>query len=314
MTLGKTAGGLYWMFRYLERSENSTRLLDAGFRMSLTRFASAQNEWRSVLETTSATEAFSERHTEAELMKVVDFLLRDRSNPSSILSVMEAARENARMSRTALTREVWEAINEAWMQMKSLLLRPISEREVPKVLSAIRLQSSLVRGALHGTMLRNDVYNFSRIGTFIERADSTARILDVKYYLLLPSSSLVGSAMDTAQWEMILRSVSADRSYKWLNRADINPVGIADFLILDPRLPRSLAFCYAKIKDNLGYLAKDYGTRLQSYELALTRVAGFREKSIGEIFDSGLHEFIADFIRDNNALGQQIEKDYRFYK
>ena len=195
MTLGKTAGGLYWMFRYLERSENTTRLLDAGFRMSLTRSASAQNQWRSILETTSATEAFLERHTEAELIKVVDFLLRDRSNPSSILSVMEAARENARMSRTALTREVWEAINEAWIQMKSLLLRPISEREVPKVLSAIRQQSSLVRGALHGTMLRNDVYNFSRIGTFIERADSTARTLDVKYYLLLPSSSLVGLAL-----------------------------------------------------------------------------------------------------------------------
>ena len=314
MTLGKTAGGLYWMFRYLERSGNITRLLDAGFRMSLTRSASAQNEWRSILETTSATQAFSEHHEEADLLKVVDFLLRDRSNPSSILSVMKAARENARMSRTALTREVWEAINEAWIQLKALLARPIRERDVPEVLSAIRQQGSLVRGALHGTMLRNDVYNFSRIGTFIERADSTARILDVKYYLLLPSISLVGSAMDTTQWEMILRSVSANRSYQWLNGADINPVGIADFLILDPRLPRSLAFCYAKINDNLGYLAKDYGSRYQSHELAHTYLTGLREQSINEIFDSGLHEFIAKFIRNNNALGQQIEEDYRFYK
>lgn len=314
MTLGKTAGGLYWMFRYLERSGNITRLLDAGFRMSLTRSASAQNEWRSILETTSATQVFSENHEEADLLKVVDFLLRDRSNPSSILSVMKAARENARMSRTALTREVWEAINEAWIKLKALLARPIRERDVPEVLSAIRQQGSLVRGALHGTMLRNDVYNFSRIGTFIERADSTARILDVKYYLLLPSISLVGSAMDTTQWEMILRSVSANRSYQWLNGADINPVGIADFLILDPRLPRSLAFCYAKINDNLGYLAKDYGSRHQSHELAHTYLTELREQSINEIFDSGLHEFIAKFIRNNNALGQQLEEDYRFYK
>ncbi len=314
MTLGKTAGGLYWMFRYLERSENTTRLLDAGFRMSLTRSTSTQNEWRSVLETTGATYAFSERHEEADLLKVVNFLLRDRNNQSSILSVMEAARENARMSRTALTREVWEAINEAWIQLRALLTRPIPERDVLEVLNAIRQQGSLVRGALHGTMLRNDIYNFSRIGTFIERADSTARILDVKYYLLLPSISLVGSAMDTTQWEMILRSVSANRSYKWLNGADINPVGIADFLILDPRLPRSLAFCYAKINDNLGYLAKDYGTHYQSHELADTYLTGLREKSIGEIFDAGLHEFIAEFICNNNALGQQIEEDYRFYK
>ena len=125
-----------------------------------------------------ATYAFSERHEEADLLKVVDFLLRDRSNQSSILSVMEAARENARMSRTAPTREVWEAINEAWIQLRALLTRPIPERDVLK-LNAIRQQGSLVRGALHGTMLRNDIYNFSRIGTFIERADSTARILDV---------------------------------------------------------------------------------------------------------------------------------------
>ena len=314
MTLGKTAGGLYWMFRYLERSGNTTRLLDAGFRMSLTRSASAQNEWRSGLETTSATQVFSEHYEEADLIKVIDFLLRDRRNPSSVLSVMKAARENARMSRTALTREVWEAINEAWIQLRALLARPIRERDVPEVLSAIRQQGSLVRGALHGTMLRNDVYNFSRIGTFIERADSTARILDVKYYLLLPSISLVGSAMDATQWEMILRSVSANRSYKWLNGADINPVGIADFLILDPRLPRSLAFCYAKINDNLKYLAKDYGSRCRSHELSDMYLTGLREHSISKIFDSGLHEFIADFIRNNNVLGQHIEEDYRFYK
>ena len=135
------------------------------------------------------------------------------------------------MSRTALTREVWEAINEAWIQLRAPDTADPRTR-CAEVLNAIRQQGSLVRGALHGTMLRNDIYNFSRIGTFIERADSTARILDVKYYLLLPSISLVGSAMDTTQWEMILRSVSANRSYKWLNGADINPVGIADFFNL----------------------------------------------------------------------------------
>jgi len=229
-----------------------------------------------------------------------------------VWSVIEGARNNARLVRTALTREVWEATNECWITLKDLLAHPISERDLPEVLGTIRQQSALVRGALHGTMLRNDIFDFARLGTYLERADNTARILDVKYYVLLPSASFVGSSLDNVQWESILRSVSAQRAFRWLNPGEINPMGIADFIILDRRLPRSLSFCYAKIVDNLSYLEADYGLRLDCHEMAAPILQRLKESSIASIFDEGLHEFITAFIRDNMALGAQIEQDYRF--
>lgn len=312
--LGKTAGGLFWMFRYLERSENTTRLLDAGFRIALTRANAAESEWMSVVATAGVRERFEEKHDAFDATNVIEYLLRDGSNPSSVLSVVEEARNNARLVRTALTREVWEATNECWMTLKNVLARPVRERELPAVLATIRQQSAVVRGALHGTMLRNDNYNFARIGTFVERADNTARILDVKYYLLLPSVSLVGSSMDNVQWETILRSVSANRAYRWLNGGDINPTDISRFLILDRQMPRSLVFCCAKINDNLGYLAENYETRHPCHDHAAEMLNRLRHGTIESIFDSGLHEFLGEFIRDNNALGGLIERDYRFYE
>ncbi|WP_421854034.1 alpha-E domain-containing protein [Oricola sp.] len=311
--LGKTAGGLFWMFRYLERSENTARLVDAGFHMALTRSSSSRDEWISVIQTAGARDAFMARHEEASAGAVVDFLLRDRANPSSVMSVVEEARNNARLVRTALTREVWEATNECWISLKEALARPLRERELPATLALIRQQSAFVRAALHGTMLRNDIYDFARLGTFLERADNTARILDVKYYVLLPSVMHVGSSLDNVQWETILRSVSAQRAFRWLNEGDVNPRAIAEFLILDRRLPRSLAFCATKIADNLGFLANNYGQRNACQDAADAIVARLRGNTVEAIFEYGLHEFIEDFIRDNNALARQIESDYRFY-
>ena len=149
---------------------------------------------------------------------------------------------------------------------------------------------------------------------FLERADNTARILDVKYYVLLPSISYVGSSLDNVQWETILRSVSAHHSYHWLSEGDINPRGIAEFLILDRRMPRSLAFCYTKIVDSLGYLASDYMERHPSHDEADMLRARLHEHNIDMIFERGLHEFIVTFIQANNQLAKQIELDYRFYE
>jgi uncharacterized alpha-E superfamily protein len=311
--LGKTAGGLFWMFRYLERSENTARLLEAGFRMALTRSQSASDEWKSVLLTAGVLPEYEKSHDTYEAASVIDFLLRDKDNPSAVMPMMDNARSNARLVRTALTREVWEATNDCWMTLKARLARPVRERELPDVLGTIRQQSALVRGALHGTMLRNDIYDFSRIGTFLERADNTARILDVKYYVLLPSVSHVGTSLDNVQWETILRSVSAQRSYRWLNGADINPRGIAEFLMLDNHMPRSLAFCYGQLASNLSFLADDYGERKPSQEMAEAMKMRLKTVSIEAIFSDGLHEFITDFITANNRLGAQIEQDYRFY-
>lgn len=310
--LGKTASGLFWMCRYLERAEATARLLDAGFRIALTRAGSSRSEWESVLTTAGQLKAFRARHGDPTSGKVMDFLLSDRDNPSSIISMAKAARDNARAVRIALTREVWEATNESWMTLDKLLSRNIPESDLPDTLTTIRQQNALVRGATNGTMLRNDGYNFVRLGTFIERADNTARILDVKYYLLLPSISQVGSTLDIKQWETILRSVSALRSYTWLHGATVNPRDIAQFLILHEQMPRSLAFCYNKICDNLSYLAKDYDSETEACEMADRIHRDYLGRSMEAIFEDGLHEFIGGFLDANGRLGTQIAKDYSF--
>ena len=310
--LGKTAAGLFWMFRYLERAEATARLLDAGFRIALTRAGSSRSEWESVLTTVGQIKAFKERHGEATSSKVMEFLLSDRDNPSSIICMVKAARDNARAVRIALTREVWEATNESWMTLDKLLVGKFPEADLPDVLTTIRQQNALVRGATTGTMLRNDGFNFVRLGTFIERADNTARILDVKYYLLLPSISQVGSQLDIKQWETILRSVSALRSYTWLHGATVNPRDIAQFMILHEQMPRSLGFCYNKICDNLGYLCKDYGQEAESMRMAERIRDDYLGRTMESIFDRGLHEFIGNFLNANGQLGARIAADYSF--
>jgi uncharacterized alpha-E superfamily protein len=226
---------------------------------------------------------------------------------------IETARNNARMVRTALTRETWESINEAWMSLKRMLAKPIDERDLPSVLDAIKRETALIRGSFYGTMLRNEIFDFSQLGTYVERADNTARILDVKYYVLLPSISWVGSTLDNYQWESILRSVSAHRSYRWVYEADYKPSNIADYLILNVRMPRSLTFCYRFLTEHLRFLGDDYGERHACHATAGKTQAMLTAGSIKDIFDAGLHEFLANFIRDNTRLGDEIAQDYRFY-
>lgn len=313
MLLGRTANGLYWMNRYIERAENMARLVDAGLRMALTRSHNAAEEWTSVVISAAAKKAFSDRHDEYSAATVSDFLLRDMSNPSSAMAAMETARMNARMVRTALTRETWESINEAWMAMKRMLAEPIDERDLPKALDTIKRETALIRGAFYGTMLRNEIFDFAQIGTYVERADNTARILDVKYYVLLPSISWVGSSLDNYQWESILRSVAAHRSYRWVYDGDYKPTNIADYLILNGRMPRSLTFCYRFIVEHLGFRANEYGLRLPCHETAEKTLAELKGGGIKEIFDTGLHEFLDAFIKSNSRFGDEIAADYRFY-
>lgn len=312
--LGKTAGGLYWMFRYLERSENITRMIEVGLRISLTRPDNAQDEWVSIIDSAGVRSLYEETHDQINAAGVIDFLLRDADNPSSVMSCIRSARMNARLVRTALTREVWEATNECWLRLKDLLAEPVPARELPSALGIIRQQSALVRAALHGTMLRNEIYNFSRIGTFIERADNTARILDVKYYVLLPTASHVGSSLDNVQWETILRSASGLRSYRMNYGPDITPRGVAEFLIFDRQMPRSLAFCYGKIGENLGYLEKERDERLPSNDVHDIFRRDFETQSVDTVFELGLHMFLRGFEAYNSTLGSQIEQDYRFHK
>ncbi len=311
--LGRTANGLYWMFRYIERAENIARLVDAGLRVSLTRSGSTDEDWDGVLQSAGVRDAFGEVHDTVTAANAIDYLLRDLANPSSVMSCIEYGRNNARMVRTALTRETWEATNECWIELKQLLGRKVKAADLPQVIDTIKRRAGLIRGAFHGSMLRNDQYNFSRIGTFIERADNTSRILDVKYYVLLPAVSQVGSSLDNFQWESILRSVSAHRSYGWVYDAELRPSNIADFLILNVRMPRSLAYCYEKIVSNLGYLEKEYGQHHTAHETAAAIKTMLTRGSITDVMDQGLHEFLEDFISRNNQLSAEISEGYRFY-
>ena len=311
--LGRTANGIYWMMRYLERAENTARLLDAGFRLALTKGQNvARDEWRSVLVTTGLDAEFARRRPEYTGAAVTNFILRDRDNPGSVLAMIEGARTNARTARTAITREVWEATNESWMVLCEALSRPVKAGSLGDVLAAIRRQATQVRGAMDGTMLRNENFNFARIGTFIERADNTARILDVKYHVLLPSVGWVGSALDNTQWETVLRSVAGERAYRWLNAGKMDARGIAEFLILDGRFPRSLAFCFAKLRSNMASLAREYGEETPAHELLRDASARLQTTTTAQIFEFGLHETIIAVIAGTRQIANAISADYRF--
>lgn len=312
--LGRTANGIFWMYRYLERAENTARLLAAGHRMTLTRGPDdASEEWRSVLTTLGLHEAYKQSHEDYTGAHVCDFVLRSRANSQSVLSMVERARSNARTCRSAITAEVWEAVNEGWMTLNEMLARPVRESNLGAVLATIRRESTLARGATYGSMLRNETYAFARAGTFLERADNTARILDVKYYLLLPSLSYVGTALDSSQWDNVLRSLSGERAYSWLNAGRMDARSIAEFLILDDRFPRSLAFCLIEMRDNLSQLARMHGGQVGVADEAMRQAdARLDGKTVEDIFDQGLHQFLTDFILASRGVANAIAEQYRF--
>ena len=309
--LGRTANGLFWMQRYIERAENMARLLDAGLRLSLTNLSAEPDEWQSVLVSAGVETGYLAKYQSFEPNQIVDYMLRDFDNPSSVLSSMGIARTNGRMVRTALTRETWEAINESWLILRQHLSKPVDD--LPAVLDLVKARTALIRGSFYGTMLRNPIFDFCNLGTFVERADNTARILDVKYWVLMPTHSSVGSSLDNYQWGSILRSVSALRSYAWEYDADLRAVDIIDFLLLNRRMPRSLAYSYRCINDSLDYLARAYGQERECHATARAISTRLEQHSVTEILETGLHQFLETLIVDNNRLSNEIARDFSFY-
>ena len=312
--LGRTANGLFWMYRYLERAENTSRLIETGQRIALTRSGVSDDEWRPVLQSAGVAPAYDAAHDGLTRDAAIDWMLRSSENGSSVMSTVSAARHNARQVRTALTEEVWEATNGAYMEVKSLLARKVTDRDLPEVLGKIRQRTALVRGATHGTMMRNDNYDFLRIGTFLERADNTARILDVKYYVLLPSVSAVGSSIDNVQWESILRSVSARGGFRMEYGIQGGPREIAHFLILDKRMPRSLAFCVGKLDNNLRYLTSAMPKACETQRKVTQLQQAYLSHDVDAIFDYGLHQYIQSVLGRLSDIARQIEIDFRFYE
>ncbi len=302
------------MFRYLERAENTARLLEAALRMALTRdLVTAEAEWRSVIATLGLQRAYEALHDGYDGVSVWNFVLRGPSNPGNVRAMFGAVRSNARMARINISGDVWEAVNENWMKLDALLARPIGQMAVGEVLTAIRRAGTQVHGAFDGSMLREEGYQFARAGTFIERADSTARILDMKYFLLLPSLSYVGSSLDTGQWEQVLRSVAGARVYSWLNAGQIEARGIVEFLVLDDRFPRSLAFCRNMLREKLSALARMHGEDGRATALMSDADARISHLNVDQIFEAGLHEFLVDFLARNAAIARAIADDYRFH-
>ena len=313
--LGRTAHGLFWMFRYLERAENTARLLEAGLRMALTRdLITAEEEWRSVIQASGHGTRYRQKHGTYTGIQVWNYILRDRDNPLSVLEMMRQVRTNARAVRNAISGELWRAVNESWMELDHALARPVTQGAVGDVIALVRRAGTLTHGAMVNSMLRDAGFNFAQAGTFVERADNTARILDMKYYLLLPSISYVGTTLDSGQWDQVLRSVSGDRAYRWLNAGQTDPRGIVEFLVLDQRFPRSLAYSHQLLREAIAGLVKFHGGEGEAKRLVRKSADTLGELTIEQIFDQGLHEFLVGFMRTNNEIARAISDDYRFLR
>lgn len=311
--LGRTANDLFWMSRYIERAENIARLLEVGYRIALLpRNGGQEAEWSSTLRSAGCDKGFLDKYGSYATSAVVHYMLFDPDNGSSVYACLATARRNARAQRTALTREMWESLNSAWIEFSAIAPKTLSSDKLPSLFDWIKERSALYRGALLNTILRNDTFYFNQLGTFLERADNTARILDVKYYVLLPHSELVGGDIDNAQWSAILRSVSAHRSYRWVYRDSYKPWRVADYLILNRQMPRSLRSCYEEVSPALRELSTYYGTTNGCQTLAQETLKLLTDGNMTTIFQSGLHEFLADFIARNNRLGSEISTAYHF--
>ena len=310
--LSRTSDNLYWLARYVERAEYLARILEATHRLAALPLAyvGESNEWASALSTAGCSSAFFAVHGEANERTVTDFLAFSTANPSSIRNCFEVARNNARAVRTALTTNMWEAINSTWLELRRFGNQPASREEYTRFLRWVQEASLRFDGSAYRTMLRNDAYWFSRIGIFIERADNTARILDVKYHLLLPAHEHVGGPLDYYQWSGILRTVSALTAYHWVYRESLKPWLIADLMILNDQMPRSLSSCYENLVQNLDRIASVYGRQGPAQRQARAIRTRLQNSRMDDVFQSGLHEFIGEFIADNNRLGAAITQQY----
>jgi uncharacterized alpha-E superfamily protein len=311
--LSRTADSLYWLARYVERAENTARTVLVGHWMaSMARsLGNPGNEWESTLIASGCEQGYRAKYAEVTPDAVVDYLVRDPENASSLYSCIETARRNARAVRTALTVDMWNALNETWLRMREKLVSGFTPDQASEVLEWVKQRSQLFNGAYANTMLRNDAYYFTRLGTFLERADNTARLLDVKYHVLLPESEGIGGALDYYQWQAILRSVSALRSYHWVYHDRLKPWLVADLLILRPEMPRSLVSCYEEIARTLDLLAASHaGKRGECHRLAGEVYARLRYGRIQAVFELGLHEFVTEFINRSLILGDEIASLY----
>ncbi len=312
--LCRTANELYWMARHIERAENTARLLDVTYRMSLLPYEAIEpglawaEPWAVPLITSGLATAFYERFPELSAERVLRYMILDSSNPSSIYCCLRAARESARSVRGAITSEMYEDLNSAWLEMRGYDYNRIQATGVSEFLDWVKMRSHLFRGVTFGTMLRDEAYHFIRLGTHIERADNTARILDVKYHTLLPSAADVGGAVDYYQWSALLRSVSGFESYRKIYSDVITPLRVAELLILRQDMPRSLHSCMNFIHETLETLCDDNTREVERASGELH--ARLHYGRTDDIIKFGLHEYLMEFVDRISALGAEINRAF----
>jgi len=308
--LSSTADHLYWMARSMERAENTARMLDVTYRMSLLKqvLIEPHHEWRAMLSISGLHKDFEARYDVPNAANVLHFMALDEKNPGSIYNSIYTARENARAIRGSITSEMWETLNSTWLSMSQIHGEGIDEDGVAKFFEWVKERSHLSRGIAHGTMLRDDTFRFIRLGSFLERADNTARILDVKYHILLPSLKDIGGAADYYQWSAVLRSVSAFESYRKVYRDQITPKRVGELLILRSDMARSLITCVNEVHRLLHEINGPRSAEVLARCDALH--ARLHGDTIDGIFEHGLHEYIAEFLDEIYELGDLINTSY----
>jgi uncharacterized alpha-E superfamily protein len=252
-----------------------------------------------------------QQQASGRLATLIDFLVLDEANPSSIVSSIGAARRNAREERNNITVDVWESLNGLWLELNERLRVDRAMLDRGALIESVKKQAVMIFGAAQVTLLRDEAYNFLQLGAFLERADNTARILDVKYHVLLPRDEGVGGAVDYYQWTTVLRAVSAVRAYHWVYRTEVVPWHVAELLLLRPEMPRSLRSCYDTIENVLAQSSErhDGGTGA-CHALASALAGKFRKLKMAEIFRAGLHEELTSIVQDTAKLGDEISAFY----
>ena len=312
--LSRTANELYWMARHIERAENTARLLDVTYRTSLLPYEPQEaglawaEPWAVPLISTGGATMYYKTYPELTPENVLKFMILDAGYPSSIYCCLRAARESARSVRGAITSEMYEDLNSAWIEMRNHDYQRLQAMGVSGFLDWVKKRSHLFRGVTFGTMLRDEAYHFIRLGTHIERADNTARILDTKYHILLPSAADVGGAVDYYQWASLLQSLSGFESYRKIYSDVISPRRVAELLVLRDDMPRSLHSCLNFIDDTLAILCDDNSQELRRQAGDLHARLHFGRTD--DIIRYGLHEYLMDFLQRVSVLGEEISRRF----
>ncbi|MEL6468835.1 MAG: alpha-E domain-containing protein [Cyanobacteria bacterium J06623_4] len=308
--LSRVADSIYWLNRYIERAENVARFVEVNLNLLMDNPVGITQQWEPLIAVTGDRQLFQTLYDEATAERVLSFLTFDERSPNSILSCVRSARENARSVRETISSEMWEQVNAFYLQVEDAA-KTKDTQDSYAFYSEVKMASHRFAGVMDATLSWNESWHFGQLGRLLERADKTARILDVKYFLLLPSVQEVGTPLDNLQWIALLKSASAYEMYRKVEHI-ISPAGVAKFLVLDPQFPRSIKFCLKWAEDSLSQIA---GAAIDTPPLSSQRALGrlraeLSYVTLDEIFHQGLHEFLDNFQLQLNHVGDCIYSDF----